>query len=172
MCIMWKLNQIAVPSDVLRRWCWLQVTDEQWQTKGNSLRFKHFSCYLFQKLATHLQLLSTSYFSPSHRLWSTSGPQTPFDMWSLPQDVTIETAPLGWRGGCFPERCGGEGYSDGRLALVGRQGWGLDAVSLINLLYGPPGLWRWPERNEWSQSSWLSHHSLFPSRVYYPKKSA
>lgn len=36
------------------------------------------------------------------QLPSTYGPQTPSDMWSLPQDVTIATDPLGLRRLVFP----------------------------------------------------------------------
>lgn len=65
-------------------------------------------------------------------LGSTYGPQTPSDMWSLPQDVTIATDPLRLEEWFL--RCGAAGQMGG--------GGGCDTVSLINILYGPPGLWR------------------------------
>lgn len=54
-------------------------------------------------------------------LRSTYGPQTPSDMWSLPQDVTIVTDPLGlveWLFLC------GVGVGGAGLALV-EMGWRL-----------------------------------------------
>lgn len=41
-------------------------------------------------------------FLPPPQLPSTYGPQTPSDMWSLPQDVTIATDPLGLGDWFFP----------------------------------------------------------------------
>lgn len=52
-------------------------------------------------------------------LRSTYGPQTPSDMWSLPQDVTIVTDPLGleeWFLLCGAGRgVGGPGFGGWRL---------------------------------------------------------
>lgn len=71
-------------------------------------------------------------------LRSTYGPQTLSDMWSLPQDVTIVTDPLRleeWFLLC------GAGVGGAGSALVRWDG-GCDTINLINILYGPPGLWR------------------------------
>ncbi len=74
-------------------------------------------------------------------LWSTYGPQTPSDMWSLPQDVTIATDPLRleeW----FLLRDAGAGGGSTLVRWEDGGCRGCDKISLINILYGPPGLWR------------------------------
>lgn len=73
------------------------------------------------------------------QLPSTHGPQTPPDMWSLPQDVTIATDPLGLRDPPPPPLLSAQ-LSGGRSG----PGWdgGRDSISLINIRDGPPGLWR------------------------------
>lgn len=82
------------------------------------------------------------------QLPSTYGPQTLSDMWSLPRDVTIATDPLGLED-CFffllplSLPLSAQWCWSGRSgpALLGWFG-GRDSISLINILYGPPGLWR------------------------------
>lgn len=71
-------------------------------------------------------------------LQSTHGPQSPSNMWSLPQDVTIVTDPPRAGGSIFTVRCWEGGVWAGPALVDG----GCDTINLINILYGPPGLWR------------------------------
>lgn len=55
-------------------------------------------------------------------LRSTYGPQTPSDMWSLPQDVTIATDPLGLEEWFLLWSGGAQLRSDGRGGERGEEG--------------------------------------------------
>lgn len=61
----------------------LEMNCEKQRASNISTAAQHFFCQLFHILALLLM----------PELWATYGPQTPTDMWSVPQDVTIVTAP-------------------------------------------------------------------------------
>lgn len=118
----------------------VHVRSKRWQTKKKkhamTENISGVTCIQQLKLLANCFILLLLLFLMSE-LRSTYGLQTPTDMWSLPQDVTIVTAPLRleeW----FLFRCAWWGLCSGQM------GGGCDTISLINILYGPPGLWRWP----------------------------
>lgn len=74
---------------------------------------------------------------------STYGPQTPSDMWSLPQDVTIATDPLGLEEWFCGAGAGAQLWSDGRgveaviqsaslTSCMALQGYGDDLAGRMN----------------------------------------
>lgn len=128
----------------------LHVRDELWKTTPQTFLQQHDTFIFFCQLFHILALLLMPEF------WATYGPQTPTDMWSVPQDVTIVTA---------PPKAGGAGGAS--LLVRWWEGW--DTISLINILYGPPGLWRWPAQpHKWSQSSWFVPSHCFTTELLHP----
>jgi len=138
------------------------VRGELWQTRcdwniSQVTSFKQQANCFFLLLLLLLLLLMPE-------LRSTYGPQTACDMWSLPQDVTIATDPLGleeWFSLC-DAGAGAQLRSDGR----GCRGCG--TLSLINILYGPPGLWRWPAERRKSVQLIGSLHTVPPLTIKLP----
>ncbi len=75
----------------MRATSWPQVRGELWQTKGNTV----IETSLRLLVSSSWKLIANCFLLLMPELWSTYGPQTPSDMWSLPQDVTMATDPLG-----------------------------------------------------------------------------
>lgn len=68
------------------------------------------------------KLIANRFLLLMPELWSTYGPQTPSDMWSLPQDVTIATDPLGLEEWVFYSAGAGWVGVGGRSAVVRWEG--------------------------------------------------